>query len=67
MSKKLLFIAELTFAGILVGLLIGPGSFEQFFGVAFNNSTMLNLITGGAIGSLLGFIGSLWPEKPETE
>ncbi len=67
MNKRVQFIAELTFAGVLVGLLIGPSSLDQFFGLTFDNSTTFNLIAGGLIGAGLGFLGSFLPEKLEAE
>ncbi|MDZ7823812.1 MAG: hypothetical protein U5K75_07050 [Ahrensia sp.] len=67
MNKRFLFIAELTFAGILVGLLIGPSSLNDFVGFAYENSMAMNLIVGAFVGGFLGFIGSLSLEKTETE
>jgi len=66
MNSRALFVAELTFAGLLVGLLIGPESLDQFFGLNFDNSVIFNLIAGGLIGAALGFLGSLLPQT-ETE
>ena len=66
MNKRALFIAELTFAGLLVGLLIGPESLDQFFGLNFENSVEFNLFAGGLIGASLGFLGSMLPQT-ETE
>lgn len=66
MNNRALFIAELTFAGLLVGLLIGPESLDQFFGLSFENSVMFNLIAGGLIGAGLGYLASLLPQT-ETE
>lgn len=66
MNKRALFIAELTFAGLLVGLLIGPESLDQFFGLNFENSVVFNLFAGGLIGAGLGFLGSMLPQT-ETE
>ena len=66
MNKRALFIAELTFAGLLVGLLIGPESLDQFFGLNFENSVEFNLFAGGLIGASLGVLGSMLPPT-ETE
>lgn len=66
MNKRLLFIAELAFAGFLVGLLIGPSTLDQFFGLTYDNSVAFNLIAGTLIGAALGFLGSLLPRQ-ETE
>lgn len=66
MNKKTLFIAELAFAGFLVGLLIGPSSLDQFFGLSFDNSVSFNVIVGAAVGAGLGFLASIWPQR-ETE
>jgi hypothetical protein len=66
MNKRALMIAELTFAGLLVGLLIGPESLDQFFGLNYENSVVFNLIVGGLIGAGLGLLASMLPQT-ETE
>ncbi len=63
MNARMLFIAELTFAGFLVGLLIGPESLDQFFGLNFENSVTFNVVAGALIGAGLGILGSLLPQK----
>ena len=63
MTSRKLFIAELTFAGFLVGLLIGPESLDQFFGLNFENSVAFNVVVGALIGAGLGILGTLLPQK----
>jgi F0F1-type ATP synthase assembly protein I len=63
MNNRVQFIAELTFAGFLVGLLIGPSTLDQFFGLDYDNSVSFNLIVGSLIGAGLGFLGSLLPQS----
>ena len=55
-------IAQLAFAGAMVGFLIGPGSLNQFIGVAVNNTVFVNILVGGLVGALLGVIGSFSKE-----
>ena len=66
MNNRLQFVAELTFAGFLVGLLIGPSTLDQFFGLTYDNSVAFNLIAGSLIGAGIGFLGSFLPRQ-ETE
>ena len=63
MNSRMLFIAEVTFAGFLVGLLIGPESLDQFFGLNFENSVAFNVVVGALIGAGLGILGTLLPQK----
>ncbi|WP_223477412.1 hypothetical protein [Oricola indica] len=49
-------IAETALAGALVGYMIGPESLEQFFGMTFRNGVAFNILTGTAIGAVLGLI-----------
>jgi len=58
-------IAQIVLAGALTGFLIGPDSLDQFFGLTFSNSVAFNIITGGAIGLVLGFLATL--SKPQAE
>lgn len=55
-------IAQLTFAGALVGFLIGPNSLDEFIGMIPGNSLAMNLIVGGLIGAVLGVVGSFAKE-----
>lgn len=55
-------IAQLAFAGAMVGFLIGPNSLDQFIGMIPDNSVAMNIIVGGAIGAALGVIGSFSKE-----
>ena len=55
-------IAQLTFAGAMVGFLIGPDSLDRFIGIIPNHAVILNVIVGGAIGAALGIIGSFAKE-----
>lgn len=66
MGNKLQLIAELAFAGFLVGLLIGPDTLDQFFGLTYNNSVAFNLIVGTLAGASIGLLGSFLP-RHETE
>lgn len=52
-------IAQLTFAGALIGFLIGPNSLDEFIGIIPNNSVPMNIIGGALIGAALGVLGSL--------
>jgi len=56
---KLDLIAQLAFAGALVGFLIGPESLDQFFGVFPDNQIWMNILVGGFIGVCLGLVASL--------
>lgn len=58
-------IAQIVLAGALTGFLIGPDTLDQFFGLAFSNSVAFNVIVGGAIGLVLGFLATL--SKPQAE
>ena len=62
---RLVAIAETALAGALVGLLIGPGSFDQFFGWSFENSVAFNVTTGTAIGMVLGFVATFFQTQSE--
>lgn len=55
-------IAQLTFAGALIGFLIGPNSLDEFIGIIPNNSVPMNIIGGALIGAALGVLGSLSKE-----
>lgn len=66
MNKRYVFIAEIVFAGALVGLLIGPESLDQFFGLTYENSTFFNVMSGAIIGGVLGALGASLPQE-ETE
>ncbi|MCR9121513.1 MAG: hypothetical protein NXH91_04515 [Phyllobacteriaceae bacterium] len=57
-------IAQLTFAGALIGFLIGPNSLDEFIGIIPNNPVPLNIIGGALIGAAFGVLGSL---SKETE
>ncbi|MEL6435604.1 MAG: hypothetical protein AAFP99_02300 [Pseudomonadota bacterium] len=64
---KLELIAQLTFAGAMVGFLIGPDSLDQFIGMFPDHDTAVNVIVGGAIGAALGVIASVLDrQKPEN-
>lgn len=58
-------IAQIMLAGALTGFLIGPDSLDQFFGFTFSNSVAFNVIVGGTIGLVLGFLATL--SKPQAE
>ena len=55
-------IAQLAFAGAMVGFLIGPDSLDRFIGIIPNHAVILNVIVGGLIGAGLGVIGSFSKE-----
>lgn len=55
-------IAQLTFAGAMVGFLIGPDSLDQFIGLFPDTSVILNVVIGGLIGAGLGVLGSFAKE-----
>ncbi|MEQ8399541.1 MAG: hypothetical protein RIB53_07850 [Roseitalea porphyridii] len=55
-------IAQLAFAGALVGFLIGPNSLDEFVGIFPDNSVAMNVIVGGLIGAALGVVGSFAKE-----
>ena len=55
-------IAQLAFAGAMVGFLIGPDSLDQFIGIIPNHTVIVNIIVGGLIGAALGVIGSFAKE-----
>ncbi|MEM0900170.1 MAG: hypothetical protein AAGI92_09500 [Pseudomonadota bacterium] len=52
-------VFQLIFAGALIGFLIGPNSVDEFVGVLPDNQIWMNMIVGGGIGGLLGFLLSL--------
>ena len=51
-------IAQLTFAGAMVGFLIGPDSLDEFIGILPQSSVVVNVIGGALIGALLGVVAS---------
>jgi hypothetical protein len=55
-------IAQLAFAGALIGFLIGPNSLDEFIGIVGNNSVPINIVVGALIGAALGMLGSLSKE-----
>ena len=55
-------IAQLTFAGAMVGFLIGPDSLDRFIGIIPNHPVIANIVIGGLIGAALGALGSLAKE-----
>ncbi|WP_306121054.1 hypothetical protein [Roseitalea sp. MMSF_3504] len=55
-------IAQLTFAGAVVGYLIGPESLDQFIGMFPENTVLANVLVGALIGAGLGVIGSFAKE-----
>ncbi|MBO6554071.1 MAG: hypothetical protein JJ926_15960 [Roseitalea sp.] len=55
-------IAQLTFAGALIGFLIGPNSLDEFIGIIPNNPVPMNIFGGALIGAALGVLGSLTKE-----
>ena len=55
-------IAQLAFAGAMVGFLIGPDSLDRFIGIIPNHPVVLNVLVGGLIGAALGVIGSFAKE-----
>jgi F0F1-type ATP synthase assembly protein I len=64
--NRLVLIAEVALAGMLVGFLIGPESLDQFFGTTFRNTVAFNIIAGGVIGAILGFLATaLSPAQTE--
>ena len=63
---KLELIAQLTFAGAMVGFLIGPDSLDQFIGMFPEHTVLMNVIIGAAIGAVVGVIAS-FVDKQKTE
>lgn len=55
---KLDLIAQLVFAGGMIGFLIGPDSLDQFIGLFPEHSVPVNVIVGAGIGAVVGFIAS---------
>ena len=58
-------VAQTALAGALTGFLIGPGSLDEFFGLAFYNSVAFNIATGTAVGAVLGFLATLSKQQAE--
>ena len=63
--NRVVVIAEIALAGALVGLLIGPDSLDQFFGMAYANSVAVNVTFGIAIGAVLGVIATFFQSQSE--
>ncbi|MEL6202656.1 MAG: hypothetical protein AAFR39_09905 [Pseudomonadota bacterium] len=63
---KIDLIAQLTFAGAMVGFLIGPDSLDQFIGLFPKHTVVMNTIVGGIIGAGIGFVASFF-DKRKTE
>ncbi|WP_193174508.1 hypothetical protein [Oricola nitratireducens] len=63
--NRLVAVAEIALAGALTGLVIGPDSLDQFFGIDFANSTAFNVIAGTLIGTVLGFVATLSEKQAE--
>ena len=55
-------IAQMAFAGALVGFLIGPNSLDEFIGMVPDNSVAMNVIVGALVGAALGVLGSFAKE-----
>ena len=58
-------VAQIALAGALTGFMIGPDSLDEFFGLAFHNSVLFNVVTGTAIGAVLGYLATLFKPKAE--
>ncbi|MEO1703010.1 MAG: hypothetical protein AAFR71_13260 [Pseudomonadota bacterium] len=63
---KIDLIAQVTFAGAMVGFLIGPDSLDQFFGLFPEHTVLMNVIAGAAIGAAIGVIASFF-DNQKTE
>jgi len=63
--NRVVVIAEIALAGALVGLLIGPDSLDQFFGMTYANSVAVNVTSGIAIGAVLGTIATFFQSQSE--
>ncbi|MEO0544685.1 MAG: hypothetical protein AAFY99_12790 [Pseudomonadota bacterium] len=63
---KLDLIGQLTFAGGMVGFLIGPDSLDQFIGMFPEHTVPINIVVGAILGAALGVIASFF-DKQKTE
>lgn len=63
--NRLLFIAETALAGAFTGFLIGPDSLDQFFGMSYDNTVVINLAVGAVVGAMLGFLAASAQKQAE--